>query len=239
MSAAKRAEITTLPLLDHWECLVARSLVYSLRPLWQQTIPDAPAFLLGAASYVDATDPGHAYTDKVDALRPALMNTFGALYERLAEVLTSYLHAPVAYVERLAPPGFHIFLSDPRFETLAAPVHADLQFEPHLATFDGVVDTKRPLSFTLPIALPRSGAGMNYWDAHVSDNRQQSRAELDAAVSSLTPPHYHAYTLGHLAVHSGLFFHQIAPARHLVAGDERITLQGHGLKHDGVWCLYW
>lgn len=238
MIAAKRAEITTLPLLNDWECLLTRSLVCSLRSSWQQTIPDAPAFLLGVASYVDASRSGHAYADKVEALRPVLMNTFGALYERLAAVLTSYLQAPVAYHERLSPPGFHIFLSDARFETLAAPVHADLQFEPHLEMFEGAVDTERPLSFTLPIALPRSGAGMNYWDAHVADYRTQSRAELDTVVRSVAP-HYHRYTLGHLDVHSGLFLHQIAPSRDLVPGDERITLQGHGLKHDGVWSLYW
>jgi hypothetical protein len=238
MIVEKRAEITTLPLLSDWECLLTRSLVYSLRPSWHQTIPDAPAFLLGVASYVDATPSGRAYADQVEALRPVLMSTFAALYQRLAEVLTSYLQAPVAYEERLAPPGFHIFLSDPRFETLAAPVHADLQFERHLEMFEGVVDTEHPLSFTVPIALPRSGAGMNYLDAHVSDYRTQSRAELDAVAMSVAP-HHHRYTIGHLAVHSGLFLHQIAPSRHLVPEDERITLQGHGLKSDGVWRLYW
>jgi hypothetical protein len=42
-----------------------------------------------------------------------------------------------------------------------------------------------------------------------------------------------------MAVHSGRLLHQAAPGRDLAPGDERITVQGHGVLAGGVWELYW
>ena len=50
---------------------------------------------------------------------------------------------------------------------------------------------------------------------------------------------YHPYRIGGLVLHSGHKVHQIAPANDGQRGDERITLQGHGIRCGGVWNLYW
>ena len=76
------------------------------------------------------------------------------------------------------------------------------------------------MSFTLAVALPQSGGGLN-----VRENRKQ-----------VTHIPYHA---GRLVLHRGDVLHQIAPTPQVRAGDERITLQGHGVLYRGVWHFYW
>ena len=49
----------------------------------------------------------------------------------------------------------------------------------------------------------------------------------------------HAYRLGELVLHSGDLLHQAAPGVALAPSDERFTLQGHALRRDGTWELYW
>jgi hypothetical protein len=46
------------------------------------------------------------------------------------------------------------------------------------------------------------------------------------------------YKVGQLFYHTGHVLHQIVPGYKLDVEDRRITLQGHGVKCDGVWQLY-
>jgi hypothetical protein len=179
-------------------------------------------FTLGAASYIDAVRDKAGYRQLAEEINPVLEAEFGWLYERLAGSLEAELGAPVRMRDGAARPGFHIFLRHEAFRFSLGAVHRDLQFK-HLDWSDfGTVDFEHPISFTLSIALPKSGAGLNRWLSSTAD-----------------APTYHPYTAGSMVVHSGFDVHQIAPASELVEGDRRITLQGHGVLADGAWCLYW
>ena len=46
------------------------------------------------------------------------------------------------------------------------------------------------------------------------------------------------YKVGRASYHVGPIWHQIMPGYELLDTDRRITLQGHGVKCDGVWRLY-
>ena len=46
------------------------------------------------------------------------------------------------------------------------------------------------------------------------------------------------YKIGQMFYHTGHVLHQIVPGYKLDVWDRRITLQGHGVKCDGVWKLY-
>ncbi len=46
------------------------------------------------------------------------------------------------------------------------------------------------------------------------------------------------YKVGRAAYHIGSIWHQIMPGYKLSDTDRRITLQGHGIKCDGIWRLY-
>ena len=97
-------------------------------------------------------------------------------------------------------------------------------------------DFSRPVSFTLAIALPTAGAGLNYWDCEWRTDAAITVASQRQLIGRM-PLRYLDYRVGELVIHSGRLVHQIAPARNLQAGDERITLQGHALYSDGAWKL--
>lgn len=46
------------------------------------------------------------------------------------------------------------------------------------------------------------------------------------------------YKVGQMFYHTGHVLHQIIPGYDLQPDDRRITLQGHGIKCDGIWRLY-
>ena len=235
--------ITSIELLDASECARIDGQIKELRRHW---VPRGPApattsfFTLGAASYLD--DPGE-YRERAAVLNPVLRDGFAWLYTRLADFLERRLRAPVGFVEGLALPGFHIRLTPAIFVTPDASVHFDLQYLRTWPQDVPDVDFTRPLSFTLPIRLPRRGGGLNLWD--VTYERYRRFAErmkgplhpMDVTV--LLDRIRHPYTPGAIAMHSGHLMHQIGEIDQVAPGDERVTLQGHALFQQGEWKLYW
>ena len=53
-----------------------------------------------------------------------------------------------------------------------------------------------------------------------------------------TKPMVLPYKVGRACYHIGPIWHQIMPGYELSDTDRRITLQGHGVKCDGIWRLY-
>jgi hypothetical protein len=147
------------------------------------------------------------------------------------------LGSPACYVEPLALPGFHIYLSDKAFEHPIDPIHFDLQYRFH-DWRDTDADLDHPISFTLAISLPQHGGGLNTWDISLAERRLRASESPEELAQSCERV-FHAYQRGHMALHSGHLLHQIAPGTDLQAQDERITLQGHGLYAAGMWRLYW
>ena len=88
------------------------------------------------------------------------------------------------------------------------------------------------------MALPAKGRGLKTWDIRY-DEYVKLDADRKAKLRAVRIKEYHPYTLGQMVLHSGFQLHQVAPTPECGPGDERITLQGHGIKRDGVWQLYW
>ena len=219
------------------ECAQIAAKVDSLRAFWESTSPFGRTFVLGAASYIHAIGgAGPPYHDRARRLTPILHEHLGWMYTRLVRSLSTALRAPVTLAEGLAPPGFHLFLWDRAMHLLRCSVHCDLQFQAHGFTRFGTPDLAHPLSFTVEIRAPATGAGMNVWSVTRDDPRSRSTGterEFEA-----TPPRYVRYGLGELTMHSGLNFHQIAPIV-MSPGESRVTLQGHAVRCDGTWQVYW
>ena len=233
--------ITSIELLNRDECTRVESQIKELRDHW---IPRGSQvngfFTLGAASYLDDLDEYH---ERRAALNPVLRSSFGWLYDRVVEFLERRLHAPVTLADNLALPGFHIWLAPAVFVTPDASVHFDLQYLRTWATDAPDVDYSRPLSFTLPIRLPRRGGGLNVWDITYERYRRFA-ARVNAPlqpmdVTVLLDRMRHPYTPGAIVVHSGHLMHQIGEIEAVDADDERVTLQGHALCQRGEWKLYW
>ena len=153
--------LDAIPVLSSEECELARLAVHALRSSWiTRGSADYPFYTVGAASYIDAV-PGTTpprYSEILVATNPVLREHFDWLYARVMNKLSVHLQAVVRTADELALPGFHVWqgLSVP---TSSLSIHFDLQYMsvpwPDVARSDH----SRPLSFTLPIALPRGGGG--------------------------------------------------------------------------------
>jgi hypothetical protein len=232
--------ITNIDFLTPQDCLEVRSVLHDLRKLWIQQHPYFPFYTLGIASYLHKLSENTIaqYNTQIQRYNTLLWHNLGWLYERLAYTLTQKLAAPIHYPERLSLPGFHIFLSHKAFEQPIASIHCDLQYKQHKWEPKEAADFSNPISFTLAITLPKSGAGMNIWDLPHNEVAQLPQPKIERLTES-RKKYFHAYELGKFSLHSGHFIHQIAPITNIQPDDERITLQGHGLLLQGVWHLYW
>ncbi|MEP0919091.1 hypothetical protein NC981_19860 [Leptolyngbya sp. DQ-M1] len=250
--------VQSINILAASDCARVRETIAALRPHWIQRHPIAPFYTLGASNYYDiANNLERPYPHIAAQANPVLRNHLGWLYDQLAETLSQMLQAPVCYPEGFALPGFHIFESFPGFEqpqsllhdewfqqrynpgVIATPIHCDT---PHLLFNWGAsyndIDFNHPISFTLAIALPQNGAGMYVWDLHRSETLGLSQEKVRNLLDTRDKQLYR-YQIGDAAVHSGYYYHQVAPFWQAQPDDVRITLQGHGLKCRGIWQLYW
>ncbi|MEM7552725.1 MAG: hypothetical protein AAF378_01265 [Cyanobacteria bacterium P01_A01_bin.84] len=228
--------------------------------LYQQRISNKPFYTLGAASYLDAAENLLEYYQISQKINPILTENFDWLYKRLANTLETYLAAPVTYNSKFAQPGFHIFLSDKFFEQDIANLHLDTQYL--LLDWDNIesIDYQHPISFTLPISLPKYGAGILVWDTKSDDITNLPIAINDRVkeeknyITHINKPEiikqmkkcifgckkfFYGHELGKITLQNNHMFHKIAPACNLQSDDKRITLQGHGLFCNGTWHLYW
>jgi hypothetical protein len=237
--------ITSIPILEPEECVHVRAQVNELRADWiQRGTPEYPFYTIGAASYIDAApSPGETprYVERAARYNPLLREHFDWLHTRLLFALSTHLKAVVRTVDDLALPGFHVWEGEniPRGRDLS--IHFDLQYLSIPWADMARSDRTQPISYTLPIRLPREGGGLNSWDLTYEDHMRAVRqrgSTIDQVVKEKSPT-FHAYTPGVLALHSGHMLHQIAAVEEIRQDDERITLQGHGLLCDGVWTLYW
>lgn len=249
--------ISEIDSLSSAECGEVRKGLDELRPHWIQRHPKAPFYTLGASNYFDiAFNPLLPYYRFAARFNPVMMERLGWMYQRVTDRLSAHLGEPVAYREGLALPGFHILLADKSFETATDLTHiewfkakgkADIVANAiHCDTAHHVVnwgdragiDFDNPISITLSIALPASGAGLNHWDFGREKTDGMPQKDLREMLLA-SDKHYHAYRVGSMVVHSGLRYHQMAAMKELLPTDERITLQGHGVRCNGTWQLFW
>jgi hypothetical protein len=238
-----------IPLLDLAECERASAQVGSLRPHWiPRSPPPASFFTLGVATYQDLGEdqprcPRRDYYQDAPVFNALILEHFGWLLERVRRSLEHFLGASARFSPRLGVPGFHIFCdaSIPRADS--ASVHCDLQH--YLLDWnDGEAppDFTSAVSFTLPTRLPRGGSGLNGWDLtceEVDATMQRHGVFTMEEVVKYRSKTFYPYSCGVMVVHSGSRVHQIGPAADVQPGDQRITLQGHGLRRGAEWVLYW
>ena len=214
-------------------------------------ISRAPFWTLGAVSYLDAVKSITRYNKHKDYLNPVLIKKFNWIYDIICEKLHREFQEPVVIDGFLSHPGFHIFSAkigdtiEPEylkmFEQPLGSVHVDVQYEEHIEywkTFKEV-DFENTLSFTIPVKLPKHGGGLYTWKDKVnpySFNYTTNENKLDELESPSVP---NLYTEGEMIYFIGHLLHQMMPGVNVQPDDRRITVQGHGVRCDGTWRLYW
>lgn len=213
--------------------------VHSLRAHWIPRAGALPFFTLGAAAYLDGPLGGEVYRHRREAGNGVLQGNFAELYSELSHILSETLGMPVEWHPAAALPGFHIYQMHRAFYGRGGSIHLDLQYDHVNWGIVGDPDFGSVISFTLPVVLPAAGGGLRWWEGIDPDVwTAVSKPERQRMIRE-APLHYLPYRVGTLVVHSGQIVHQIAPGQMLESNEERVTLQGHGIRvGDRVVC-YW
>ena len=165
--------------------------------------PTAKFATLGASSYLDSPED---YVSRAAETNPVIDSEFQQLLLAVKKSLGVIFDKEIIDLEGAGRMGFHIF--DDRANNEEAQWHLDMPYENA-----GIVwpePPTDPFSFTLPLRLPRGVGGLDF-------------QEKDGAEK------YYPYTVGNLYLSDGLFPHRIANPIRIMEGENRITLQGHGV----------
>ncbi len=232
----------TVAVLTSNECDEVAARVIGARAAWRERRPfrvqNHVFHTLGAATYLDPPD---IYAAHAVAANSVLKDAFGDVLARVIDAISARLDVPVRLDDRLALPGFHIFRGNAAAPTglrFGGTIHVDTPHERHRFGFA----VENTLSFTLPIALPATGAGMFWW-------HDVPPALTDAAATpyAMAQPAFDwfdankraiGYMPGQMVLHDGTTVHQLANDRPTGDDEWRITLQGHGVFGDGGWHLF-
>ena len=213
-------------------------------------------YTLGVATYIDGITDIQYYYDYIKSQNPVFKDYFSWLYDLVIYNLWGEI-GECQVADFLAYPGFHIFGTKPNeppkmatktyMEQPSATIHVDLQHEQHDFLWNHFkdVDLENTLSFTLPIQVPTNGGGLNTWEEEsmkqyeIDNKYTKHMKELDYSKwGDYDEPTVVPYNAGEMFWFIGKLVHQIAPAYNADFNDRRISLQGHGVKCDGVWQLY-
>jgi hypothetical protein len=200
----------------------------------------------GRAAYLDVCLPHSSsdrdYYDAIPKTNADLQRVFGELLEHLRERIAYLADEPVEFrPELLALPGIHIFRGPGIRAAGDAGNHFDVQFQ-KLRLPAPPDPGARPISFTVLLRGPSHGTGLRVHDVtyeeYVRAFEQGRIASLDELVARKSHS-YWQYQDGELVLHHGLVVHCLSTPGTPSATDERITLQGHGVRCQGRWILYW
>ena len=222
-------EVCRVSVADRQDCDSWAERINELRRYWLRRRPGVDFFTLGAATYLDASLSVGIYKILSDQFNPVLEQNFGDLFDRVVAVLEDFAGQDVVLDRNLALPGFHVFgdpfsISSRQLSQEAARLggdkHVDSQYAYHSRYWESFsrVNHERLITFTMAIRLPRNGSGLNMY-GH-DDSRR-----------------YVPYEQGSAIVFDGLTPHSI-PGRRIPDGDQRITLQAHGLEVEGKIRLF-
>jgi hypothetical protein len=249
-----------VPIFDQKSAQKHANQVLTLNNQWVRR--DKYFHTFGAVSYLEAFDEKgvlpfnqlSGYHSHRELINPVLQRHFSDLYSDLNNALSRHLGVPCEIASELAHPGFHIFGATPlegqmeqsyvdAFEGDSwSHLHVDIQYLPHQPFWDKFrnVDLSNPMTFTLSLELPQAGSALRHWqsiespiDAHAFNYRP-----MEERRNMIGPEQYAKYSPGTLTYFIGHLIHQIPASNPLLVTDRRITLQGHGIKCDNTWQLY-
>jgi hypothetical protein len=233
MIAPETVPLSQHDLLTETECASLAKRVVELRSHWTQRSPGF--YSLGAASYIDAVGPVGGYVAAAKRINAILLRSFSSLYRDLTDFLEELLDEPVRPDGARAAPGFHVFEyngANRGHDDETPRAHFDLQWR---SAYPDLTPTGT-LSFTLLIEAPSGGASMAVWDLRYQD---ALNGVTFRDYATRHKPQRVDYAPGRLVMHDGLVLHAIGAAGINNPSGRRITLQGHGIRLDRSWLIYW
>lgn len=235
-------EIIQAPFLTKNECQLVHGKVLELLPYWRKlnwpkSRGNAPFYILGYAIF-SCREAKAEHRRGYSKLNPILWRELRWLYRRVQSFLEEQLGAKVEFRKDASLPGFHILLNHPAFTRLSGHWHIDQ--DAMLLKWKQPLDLEQIRAFTLPVALPSSGASIDYLNVHYRDlqaipfSLRKRTIESGKILRSL--PH----KIGHIVLQDGMRFHRIGMLPKVSdTDDKRITLQGFVVRQGKRWQAYW
>jgi hypothetical protein len=230
-------------LIDEGEAAAIYARLLTLEGNWHRVRKGF--FTLGSPTWLGRPVPPLAHNE-------LLRTHFGPLLETLRAHLSTLLGAPVEFLRELSLPGFHVFRSIDGEDPTGKPASIHSDWATLLAGLSRALVGTGPLqvadtvSFTLAIKLPASGSGLMFWPDLTGDAvgalATGHGVVGEAAMAHLVGRHdasFTAYRVGSMVRHNGQVVHWIPPLESVRKGDERVTLQGHGIFRKGRWNVFW
>lgn len=203
---------------------------------------------IGAPLYRNRHRPDY-YAERARATNRMLYDAYRDLYERVAAFFEDRYRMPVAFVDELAIPGFHVMWYDDPGRHEGGGWHVDrLAWQvPYFA--DRGAEVRGIVNFTLPLVVPSGGTGMDIMDdpgeAHEIidlDNNGESGQDGRIGRAGETRPRaevHVSYSPGVMLFNECEVQHRIGSSTTLRAHELRLTLQGHGVLFRGRLLLFW
>ena len=257
-----------IDVLSEDECKQYVKDIDSLRSEWTKRPSWATHFYtLGLATHADIKPyksiESHVF-DTIKYKNDILRKNFSDLYEKIIEAVKDKLGECNLIVDQAPIPGFFIYgeakPNDIKKEELpplsgACQIHFDGQY----TSLDYIWDQYKEvvdeyISFTLPLEMPEYGAAILLWDkpdlgcyakGEIAETykgydyykRKENSKYLDSYILNKIPEVIQ-HIPGRMIVTRGKQFHAAAASIKPFSTDRRITLQGFGVKCDGVWRLF-
>lgn len=200
-------------------------------------------------------------------INPILKQSFGWVYDKICSRILEEISEPciVDKSANLAFPGFHIIYSHKNSHRVTEAIHLDYQWKAHIDNLKSIfksVNEENFLTFTLCIKTPINGCGLYYWPLKKAENYSFEEAEkeyeyIKNTANTIQPfsaknegcdrvfyenelkPSILNYKQGFITLLTQPILHQVMPFNlPFIENDTRITMQGHGIKCDGIWRLY-
>lgn len=235
--------------------------------IYEEEEKEGEIFLPENSNYTPETqedDNLESYYHKIKRVtNPILDKNFRWIYDKIINFIEKeYGEKAVINDEaNLGYPGFHIYYPIEGCESIIdSPPHVDLQWSFHLNDLKSLfknVSEETFMTFTLAIEIPSTGAGLYYWDCpeeivndyfacrdfyrHVIIKAKKflEKSTDRLGYEELLQPQFLDYKEGEMTLFKGFPLHQTGLFnKGWTSNDRRITMQGHGIKCDGIWRIF-
>lgn len=222
--------------------------INKLKCKWISRSPKLPFYTLGMSAYLDKNKD--YFTNKQKKYNDLLKENFKDLYNIVSKKLSILLKSQVEIYDKGCYPGFHIYLPNDNLKEVghvhSKNPHIDAQFR-YLFPEDSF-KKEDFISFTLALSCSNE-SGLDIWKPEIElpDNvidfiDENGWKNTNSVVikyinqAIYCKPSFVRYNSGSLFVHNGLFYHNPVLRAEKIA---RITLQGHGIRKNGKFLIFW
>lgn len=261
------AKHTVVTILSKEECSYYVNKVDLLKDYWdKRVVGPTHHYTLGKATYLDIEPYGDINEERIGMIRASneiLKDNFKDLYDKVLNYVVKE-YGPAELVLDGPIPGIFIYgeaKPNDIIEELEEPargrvsLHTDGQERCLEYIWSRYKDVEEEtIAFTLALEMPKNGAAFLLWDQpdlgfysnsdsaklyksyDYNENPYNEKVFNESIVNKV--PEVIEHVPGNMLIQKGEQWHSVGFSTKPISTDRRITLQGFGVRCDGVWRLF-